>query len=286
MNSSKTVPPVSVHGGHSGQFCCHAEDTLQQIVAEYHRQGFGWVGLTEHAPPARDELCYPEEIGAGLNAAAMLERFAGYITEARRLQAHYRERMIILVGMEIETCTGCLEFASALRRRFTPDYIVGSVHHVDDIGIDYSRTWYDRAVEKSGGISKLYCRYFDLQYEMLQRLRPEVVGHFDLIRIFDPEYRLRLAEPAISARIMRNLEKIAELDLILDLNLRALFKGANEPYPCRTILEQASRLGIRVMPGDDSHSVNSVGCHMREGLRLLNELGLPRGWPPLKGINP
>ena len=63
--------PVSVHGGHSGQFCNHAADTLEAIVQAYIAHGYPWVGITEHMPPVSDDYLYPEEIAAGLDAAIM-----------------------------------------------------------------------------------------------------------------------------------------------------------------------------------------------------------------------
>ena len=44
------IQKVSIHGGHSGQYCCHAEDTLEEIVLAYIEHGYTWVGLTEHMP--------------------------------------------------------------------------------------------------------------------------------------------------------------------------------------------------------------------------------------------
>jgi histidinol-phosphatase (PHP family) len=32
--------PVSLHGGHSGQFCGHAKDTLDEIVRTYIEQRY------------------------------------------------------------------------------------------------------------------------------------------------------------------------------------------------------------------------------------------------------
>ncbi len=50
------------HHSHSGQFCRHAKDTLEEIVLEAIRQGFEVYGLTEHAPRWRVEDLFPEEV--------------------------------------------------------------------------------------------------------------------------------------------------------------------------------------------------------------------------------
>ncbi len=281
---------VSVHGGHSGEFCHHATDSLEEIVQSYIENQFAWVGITEHAPPISDDLRYPDEKEAGLTADFLYERFGRYAKECRRLQKKYARDITLYVGMEIETYSGYEEFVPRLLEQFTPDYIVGSVHFVDDIGFDYSKEYYEKAVKAAGGVDTLYCRYFDLQYQMLSLFKPAVVGHFDLVRLFDGDYRTRLCKPEIGKRIERNLALIKKFDLILDCNLRALLKGADEPYPSESILQKALELGISVVPGDDSHGCSSVGAHLDEGITLLKGHGFSTDWKlpvaSFQGVHP
>jgi histidinol-phosphatase (PHP family) len=269
---------VSIHGGHSGQFCNHAHDSLEAIVQAYIDQRFTWVGLTEHMPPPDDRFLYPEEKQAGLTAGRMLERFEGYMDEARRLQAAYADRIEIHVGFESEGHASAHALARRLIDIYAPDYIVGSVHHIGDIAFDYSPAEYQRAFEATGDMTALYCEYFDRQYAMLQALRPQVVAHFDLIRIFDPDYSRNLALAPVRTRIQRNLELIRKWDLILDFNVAALRKGAHEPYLSRPLLEQARRMGIAVVPADDAHSVATVGARLDEGMRILQAVGFDGHW--------
>lgn len=279
-----TLAPVSIHGGHSGQFCNHAQDDLESLIQAYIRKRFAWVGITEHMPPANDQFLYPEESAAGFDAAKMRARFAAYFSEVRRLQRAYADQLEIFVGFETEATSGSFDLARTLADEHGPDYLVGGVHHVDDIPIDYDEKTYERAVHSAGGIDDLYCRYFDLQYEMIQRLKPAVVAHFDLIRIYDRDYRTRLEAPEVHKRITRNLELIARHDLILDFNVAALRKGAAEPYLSRKILQQALAMGISVVPADDAHGVDTVGACIDEGIAILLELGVKPPWrkPVLK----
>lgn len=270
---------ASVHGGHSGQFCSHAYDTLEEIVQRYIEKKFSWVGITEHTPVINESsLYYPDDIAAGLTPELILDRLDSYMVECRRLQNKYRDQIVIFPGLEIETYADYEQFVPYLINRFQPDYIVGSVHFVDDIGFDYSPSLYNKAVETAGSIDELYCRYYDKQYEMIKILQPAVVGHFDLIRIFDTDYKSRHLKPTILKRIKRNLKLIKDLDLIMDFNLRSMHKGAEEPYITRTILEMVRKLGIAVVPGDDSHSLDTVGNYMSEGIKILEELGFNTNW--------
>ena len=147
-----------------------------------------------------------------------------------------------------------------------------------DIPFDYSREAYEQAAAASGGIEALYCRYFDLQYDLIQALRPKVVAHFDLIRIFDDDYARRLQLPAVARCIQRNLELIARLDLILDYNVAALRKGASEPYLSAPILEQVREMGIAVVPSDDSHGIAMAGAYVPEGIAILRKKGFDLNW--------
>jgi len=269
---------VSVHGGHSGQFCCHAEDTLEDIVKAYIAQGYSWVGLTEHMTPDRVEHGYPEEAEAGLSAKDQHTRFTEYIATARQLQERYASEITLFVGFETEAFEGYQEWLQDLLDELKPDYIVGSIHHVQDILIDSTPSKYEKAADIFGGIDALYCAYFDRQYELITTFSPAVVGHFDLIRIFDLDYHKRLVKPDIWPRIQRNLEAIKERGLIMDLNLRALLKGHPEPYISRPILEEARKMGIAVVPGDDSHGVKNVGRFWEEALQVLSDAGFDLTW--------
>ena len=278
MTREEDVDLVSVHGGHSGEFCHHAQDALEEIVRAYIDKGFAWFGITEHMPPADDRQIYPEEAAAGLDVAALYERFSSYMATCRRLQEQYADAIKVYVGFETEMYTGCKQYIGRLLQEFEPDYIVGSVHHVNDIPIDMSAEMYAKAIEVAGGIERLYCDYFDQQFELIDTFHPAVVGHFDLIRIFDQDYRRRLEEPEIRQRIRRNFARIKELGSILDFNLRALKKGADEPYISRSILVEAHELGLAVVPGDDSHGVESVGLYMEQGLEVLRQVGFDLHW--------
>jgi histidinol-phosphatase (PHP family) len=273
-----SVERVSVHGGHSGEFCGHAEDSLDAVVAAYIAKGYTWVGLTEHMPPVSDAHRYPEEVAAGRGAHRLAEDFARYVRTARRLQRAHTEELTLFVAMEIETYPGSVDLAKRLMAEHDLDYLVGSVHHVNAIPIDVSQAEYARATAVCGGQSALYCRYFDQQYEMLTQLTPAVVGHFDLIRIFDDDYHQRILEPDVWRRVVRNLAYIRDQGLILDVNQRALFKGAPDPYPCKPILRQIAEMGIQIAPGDDSHGVRTVGACWEAAMDALRAAGVPLIW--------
>ena len=272
------IPKVSIHGGHSGEFCHHAKDKLEDLIQAYIEKGFQWVGITEHIPPPNNELRYQDEIDASLDHNFLNQQFSRYMRKARSLQKKYQDDIQLFIGFESEAYTGYISHVQSLIKEYQPDYVVGSVHHVDNINFDYSPEFYTKAVNHAGGIIPLYARYFDIQFEMIQHLSPKVIGHFDVIRIFDPTYRKHLESPEILERIHRNLSLIRSKELILDFNLRSLIKGADEPYVSHCILKRAQSMGIPVVPGDDSHSLDTAGKNIKTGIRLLQNAGIDIHW--------
>lgn len=270
------VELVSVHGGHSGQFCGHATDALSDVVQAYIDAGFAWVCLTEHMAPAASALIPEDE--APLSVAQLSVRFKRYFAEARRLQRTRKSELAIYVGFETEAWDGYQEAVRGVIDEFEPDMVVGSVHHVANIPFDYSAAHYRRAVAAAGGIVELYCAYFDRQLELIETFRPAVVGHFDLVRLFDPDYPQRWQTPAIRQRALRNLTRIKALDLMLDFNVRALTKGQPEPYVSAPWLRHAVELGIPLAPGDDSHGVATVGANVAAGIDILLAAGADCAW--------
>jgi histidinol-phosphatase (PHP family) len=271
-------PLVSVHGGHSGQFCTHAENTLEEVIKAYIDRGFIWVGITEHMAPCGDGFLYDDERQAGLDATVLQSRFRDYFDTCRALQTKYQDQIEIFVAFETEIYSGSEGSVREYINECAPQYIVGSLHHVGDISIDTSPEDYSKAADALGGLDNLYCHYFEEQHAMLHSLRPSVVGHFDLVRMFDPDYKVRLRKPAIWELVTRNLDTIMEYDLILDLNLRGFDRITAEQYPSRDIIAAALDRGIAIVPGDDSHGVDTVGRHFQRGVDLLKELGANLEW--------
>ena len=150
-----------------------------------------------------------------------------------------------------------------------------------EVEFDCSRDEYLKTAESFGGLDGLYCRYFDQQYAMIDTLKPSVVGHFDLVRLFDPNYKSRLMTPDIKQRIDRNLDLIQRHGLIVDCHLKGFGSPAGahaESNPTGEILAAAIQRGIPMVSGDDSHGTQSVGRNYVKGVALLKELGVDLDW--------
>jgi histidinol-phosphatase (PHP family) len=107
---------------------------------------------------------------------------------------------------------------------------------------------YEKAREAAGGSDeRLFEDYFDAQHDMLQALKPPVIGHFDLIRLLSdsPDGSFKHMT-GVWSRVQRNLDFIVSCGGLLEINSSAVRKGMKEPYPnmeiCKVSLVYAHSL--------------------------------------------
>ncbi|EHK19017.1 uncharacterized protein TRIVIDRAFT_157484 [Trichoderma virens Gv29-8] len=268
---------------HSGQFCPgHAVDQLEDIILHAISLGYKTIGLTEHMPRYEERDLYPEELSdPQASLQALPPRHESYLIEARRLQQKYASQIHIIIAFEAEFIRpSYTPLVQSLNESPFVDYFIGSVHHVHSIPIDYDKATYAAAVAAAGGSEeRLYEDYYDLQYEMLQALKPRIVGHFDLIRLMseDPGRDVR-QWPGVWQKIRRNLEYAAQIGAWLECNSAALRKGLDEPYPGRIISEEWLQLGGKFTMSDDSHGIAQVATNYSRALSFLESLGVEQVW--------
>ncbi|KAI9500208.1 Polymerase/histidinol phosphatase-like protein, partial [Coemansia spiralis] len=267
--------PFTFHS-HSGQFCRHAKGCLEDVVKSAIAKNMVIIGLSEHVPRSRTKDLYPEE--SDMTTDDLHTAFQGYVAEARRLREKYTGQIEILIGAETEYITDdTLAELKQLREQYALDYLVGSIHHVSGMPMDFSQESYDQIVQHFGGDRKqMFCRYFDEQLVLLQRLKPEIIGHFDLIRIFHP-YDQGVEDPLALAEIRdlasRNIDYAISYGAVFEVNSRAWKKGLRDAYPQRDLLEEILSKGGRITISDDSHGAQDVGMYYDRLLAYLNEMG-------------
>jgi histidinol-phosphatase (PHP family) len=263
----------SYHGGHSGEFCGHAKGKLEPVVQRAIEAGFTHYGLSEHCPRYRDQDLYGEEQAAGMTPASLLATFRAYIDEAFMLRERYADRIQVLVGFETERLPpgDWLARMRELRALAPFEYVIGSVHDVDGVWVDYKREVTEELAEQVGGRARLQARYFDDVADMVRALKPEVVGHIDLIRKFEgPEASI---DPAAWPHLEGALEAVRDAGAALDVNCGASRRGLSPVYPLPAILKRAREISVGVTLGDDGHGAHDVGVGLDSCMQALNAAG-------------
>jgi histidinol-phosphatase (PHP family) len=266
---------VSLHGGHSGDYCDHAAGTLREVLDAAVAQGYHTFGVSEHAPRIGDEFLYDTERDMGWDVAKIEADFERYAADSCALIDEFSAKLCVLRGFEIEVVPHD-RYASimlGLRERHAFDYIVGSVHFVEGVTIDGPMALFEKALDMQGGLENLGERYYESVAEMVEALKPEVVGHLDLIRKNAPSNEA-VETPRLRDAALRTLDVIAWNGGILDLNTAGYRKGLGSPYPAPWLVRAAAERNIGFCFGDDSHGPEQVGAGIEEARQYLLDLGV------------
>lgn len=266
------------HHSHSGDYISHADGSLEEMVATAKSRGFSHFCLTEHMPRLSDDYLYPEEKDKNYTQEDLSANFQRYLVHAREIQKRENQEgtIKILVGYEVEGIDDAhIEAAKSYSK--DTDMCVGSVHYVNHIPIDFNRELWLKARETAGGTSRaLYKAYFELQYNVIVNLKPMVIGHFDLIRLFDPkesdpttgkafeDLNIEKDWPDVWALIERNVKYVVEYGGLFEINAASIRKGWATPYPQADISQAIISLGGKFCLSDDSHAYVQVGLNFHK----------------------
>jgi histidinol-phosphatase (PHP family) len=271
-----------MHGGHSSEGSTHGSSTLAEILDAAIERGMVTYGVSNHVPTSEPRFLYDDELAAGLDLDGRMAQFERYAQLSAEAVEAYAGRLEVLRGFEAEVVpsTSYVADMQGLRERYGFEYVVGSVHWVDERPIDVSQELFDEAVGRIGGLEAFLVRYYRHVAEMIEGLRPEVVGHFDLPRLFSE------GDPAHDAQIVRAageqaLALVAEQGGLLELNTAGFRKGLRGAYPAPWVIERAVELGVAVTFSDDSHHVDHVAADLEKarayllayGVRSIGSLG-------------
>lgn len=247
---------MHTHHSHSGSFCQHAVDDIEQIIKRAIELKMHIFCTTEHIPRLKEEHLYPEELDSGTSVRDLATTFDSYFSRAKQLKKKYETQIKMYIGFEGEMMDkGSCEFLSRLLSEYQPDLWVGSVHFVNEVPIDFDKASWEFAKTKCGGsIECLFRAYFDLQYELITRMAPPVIGHFDLIRLFSSTQDLS----SVWELVERNITEGIRRGCLFEINTSAISKGWDTPYPKRDIAKVIASNGGKFCLSDDSHSITHV----------------------------
>nr|XP_019014915.1 uncharacterized protein I206_01002 [Kwoniella pini CBS 10737]OCF53696.1 hypothetical protein I206_01002 [Kwoniella pini CBS 10737] len=276
------------HHSHSGQFCRHAKDNLEEVVQEAIRQGFQVYGLSEHAPRYRVEDLFPEE--ADLQPSDLLKIYLEFLSTAKSLKLKYASKIKLLISIETDYITEIdfIKTSKLLKNEIQNiDYIVGSVHHVNGISIDFNKLTFLKSIKyckkneqedlKEEEIIIFLNNYFDQQFNLIYKFKPEIIGHFDLCLLWIPNFNFK-KNKLIWEKIKRNLKKVIEYGGLFEANSASLRKGWNTSYPSKDILNLIVSLGGKICLSDDSHGISYVGLNYKKMRDYLVDQGVTEIW--------
>ncbi len=231
--------------------CNHAEGSIEEYIEAAIQCGTKIFGFSDHAPMDFDPEYRME-----------FEDMQEYETEVKEAKENYKERIEILLGYEVDYLPGHMD-ERVLHAEV--DYLIGSVHFIDEWGFD-NPEFIGRYEHED--IDVIWQKYFDTIEAMAKTKLFDIVGHLDLIKIFKFMPKKSIKEIAKSA-----LVAIKQNDMVIEINVAGYRKPVAEAYPSQELLEEAFRLGIDITLSSDAHKPEQVGLHNERVIALAKAVG-------------
>lgn len=206
------------------------------------------------------------------------EQYNHYLAEIKKMGEKYADQIQVFSGLELDYYSATEEKCTSfpfVRDAF--DYIIASVHYIIKNGIcypiDHTPNQQKSCVNDAfgGDIYAMAQWYYDMVCEHVERVKPTIVGHFDVITKFSlmPEDDARYQTIARSA-----LKRTLQTCRYVEVNTGAISRGwRTSPYPNVYLLETIWEEGGEIVLSSDSHHMDHLIYHFDESVQLLKELG-------------
>ncbi|MFA6195999.1 MAG: histidinol-phosphatase HisJ family protein [Sulfurimonas sp.] len=231
--------------------CNHAEGEMYEYIEKAIANNTKYFGFSDHAPMDFDP-----------KYRMSFEQMQTYENDVLAMKEKYKDKIEILLGYEVDYLKGHMD-----ERVLHPhaDFLIGSVHFIDDWGFD-NPEFIGRYEHED--IDVIWQKYFDAVEEMANSKLFDIVGHVDLIKVFKfmPKKEINLiAKNALLA--------IKKADMVLEVNMAGCRKPIAEAYPSFSLLQEAYNLGIPITFGSDAHTPEQVGLFSKEILKMAKSVG-------------
>lgn len=231
--------------------CNHATGTVEEYVEAAIECGTEYFGLSDHAP-----MNFDPDYRMRFD---QMELYESWVIEAKE---KYADKITVLLGYEVDYIPGYVDERVARRQC---DYLIGSVHFIDEWGFD-NPDYIHRY--QGADMDAIYRSYFGLLEQMAKEGQFDIVGHIDLLKVFGffPESDIRLlARDALQA--------IKNANMTIELNVAGLRKPVQEAYPSASLLEAIAEMQIPITFGSDAHRSDQVGMFTGEIETLARRFG-------------
>ena len=231
-----------------------------------------------------DEICITDHVDYGVkedwdSGKTILYRdgdplanvdYPAYMEKIRILQAQYGGRICIRTGMEFGVQMHTIPKYEALFARYPFDFIILSVHQVED------KEFWTQDFQRGRSQKEYNERYYEEMLSLVKNYKDySVLGHMDLLKRYDEAgiYPFEKLRPLI--------EEILKIVIAdgkgIEINTSSHRYGLDGTMPSGEILRLYRELGGEIITiGSDSHKPEHLGTYIEESKALLKEMGFQK----------
>ena len=241
---------------------------MEDVVKDAIRLGMDEICFTDHVDyGAKVDWDSGEEIPYCNGHAMVNVDYPAYVEEILSLGERYGRRLAIKMGLEFGMQKHTIPQFEALYRRYPFDFIILSVHQIEDKGF-WSQEFQQGRTQKE--YNERY--YEELLYLVRHYQNYSVLGHLDLVLRYDkqgiyPFHYVKHYVEEILAEVIKNGKGV-------EINTSSHRYGVADSTPSKQILTMYHEMGGEILTlGSDSHAPAHLGTYMEESKKLLKEIG-------------
>jgi histidinol-phosphatase (PHP family) len=231
----------------------HDSHAVEPFVEAARDAGVDEIGFTEHAyyfAQLRTLWSVPYQVE---RCVYDLDAYVGAVLQARETG------LPVKLGLELDFVPGREDETRALLAPYPWDYLLGSVHFVDGLGIDGAPRLADAV-----GVEEMWRRYFEMLARAAHSGLFDSLSHPDLAKVFGDRLDFDYADVS---------DAIADSGVAVEVSTAGLRKPVGELYPHPDFLAECRARAVPVTLGSDAHVPSLVGRDFDRARELLRSAG-------------
>ncbi len=236
--------------------CGHAVGEPEEYVKQGIKVGLKEMGFSDHAPMVHEPMP-----GVTMDFDE-LPKYQNMIEDVRR---RYANQISIKVALEADFIVGYEAKTKAIIEAYPYDYIIGSVHFIDDWAFDDPAT---REYWKIHDVNEVYRKYYGLLRQSAKTGFFHIIGHADLPKKFGARPTADLTDD-----IKATAKVFKDTGVAVEINTAGLRKPIKEMYPAPNCLKIYREAGVPLTFGSDAHDPNDVGRDFDKARDLALSVG-------------
>jgi len=236
--------------------CGHAQGRPEEYARNAVAVGLKEIGFSDHMPL----LAHQRD-----NISMAIDELPEYHRMIEAVRRQFAEQLDVKVGIEADFEPGYEAKTRNILTAYPYDYVIGSVHFLDDWGFDNPEemTLWDQA-----DVTAVYRKYYGLLRRSAASGLFNIMGHVDLVKKFGHRPAQNLED-----EIQETARVFKDSGVAIEINTAGLRKPVQEMYPSLSALRIYCEAGVPVTFGSDAHLPGDVGRDFDKAVDWAKQAG-------------
>jgi len=236
----------------------HDTASIEPFIEAAHAAGVDEIGFTEHAyyfRQTRSLWTVPYQVE---RCVYDIETYVGAVVTAKE------RGLPVKLGLEVDYVPGREDETRALLEPYPWDYLLGSIHWLDGLGVDNRPRLLDEL-----DVDDAWRSYFEALGGAARSGLFDSLSHPDVVKVFGARPPREVEEELHE----RAADQIAGAGVAVEVSTAGLRKPVSELYPDAHFLAACRSRGVPVTTASDAHTPDLVGRDFDRARELLLSVG-------------